>query len=74
MRSHELDTAMCPSETLGKNPPLPILAADSCHHFLKSLVCGSIPPIKALLFTWPFLWVFLPPCVFTWLSYKDSSH
>lgn len=66
--------AMCPSETLEKNPPLPLLAAGSYQQSLKSLVCGSITPVKGLLVIWHFLWVPLPPCVFTWLSYKDSSH
>lgn len=74
MGSQGPDRAMCPSETLEKNPPLPLLAAGSYQQYLKSLVCGSITPIKALLVTWHFLWVLLPSCVFTWLSSKDSSH
>lgn len=74
MGSQGPDRAMCPSETLEKNPPLPLLAAGSYQQSLKFLVYDSITPIKTLLVTWHIHRVPLLPCVFTWLSYKDSSH
>lgn len=59
---------MLPSEALGENLFLPLLASGGSR---SSLACGCVTQISAFLFTWPLCLLLKSPSVF---SYNSPRH